>query len=255
MKYSLDTDFATLNGPKASNWLNNFQDMIENAFADRDNRSRLLGNLLVMELCTNTLRQGLDAEGEPFPTVIQRSMDLLWDCLNGRTEPADFQEYANNLYACILEHDVGEEVTDVQAAFYKEHFSDTEGSTYEWGIYDRIGVLLMEWTAICGGQLDFEEFESCQKVDFTGISEWLDFFSDVCIDLTETPCPSDRAKDVLQAMELVYQTPLFRQIVSQIQSALNTALTATPEQYEVLRTEYRSRSILPEKYAPDLLSF
>lgn len=56
MKYTLDTDFAALNGPKASNWLKNFRNMTESAFTDSSNHSRLLGNLLVMELCTTTLR-------------------------------------------------------------------------------------------------------------------------------------------------------------------------------------------------------
>ena len=59
MKYTLDTDFSTLNGPKADNWLRNFIDMTERAFAGRDNQTRLLGNLLVTELCVHMLRQGL----------------------------------------------------------------------------------------------------------------------------------------------------------------------------------------------------
>ena len=46
MKYTLDTDFSSLNGPKAANWIIGFQDMPENAFADSSSHSRLLGNLL-----------------------------------------------------------------------------------------------------------------------------------------------------------------------------------------------------------------
>lgn len=70
-----------------------------------------------------------------------------------------------------------------------------------------------------------------------------------------THCPSDRAKDFEKALELVYQTPLFRQLVGLIQGALKTALTATPEQYSVLRAEYQSKGILPEEYATGLLAF
>ena len=50
MKYTLDTDFSALNGPKAANWLRNFTDMTEGAFAGRDNQTRMLGNLLVTDI-------------------------------------------------------------------------------------------------------------------------------------------------------------------------------------------------------------
>ena len=41
MKYTLDTDFSSLNGPKAANWIMGFQDMAEDAFADSNSHSRL----------------------------------------------------------------------------------------------------------------------------------------------------------------------------------------------------------------------
>ncbi len=47
MKYTLDTDFSSLSGPKAANWIMGFQDMAEDAFADSNSHSRLLGNLLI----------------------------------------------------------------------------------------------------------------------------------------------------------------------------------------------------------------
>ena len=103
--------------------------------------------------------------------------------------------------------------------------------------------------------LDYDEFEACEQIDFTGVSEWLDFFPDVCIEFTNTPCPSDGAKDVKKAVESVYQTPLFRQLVSQIQCALKTALIASPDQYGVLREEYQTHGILPDKYALELIQF
>ena len=255
MKYTLDTDFSALNGPKAGNWLRNFRDMTESAFAGRDNQTCLLGNLLVTELCVHTLRQGLEEEGLPFPTIIQQSLDLLWDCLKEQSMSADVQNFANDLYACILEHDVGEDLTDSQMAFYKEHLGNRKRSTYEWAILCKIGTLLMKWTAIHGGRLDFKEFEVCEQIDFTGVSEWLDFFPDVCIDLTNTPCPSNGAKDVLQALELVYQTPLFRQLVRLIQDTLKAALSATPEQYKSLREEYQKHGILPDEHAVNLIQF
>ena len=255
MKYTLDTDFSALNGPKAANWLRNFRDMTESAFAGRDNRTRLLGNLLVIELCAHTLHQGLKEEGLPYPTIIQQSLDMLWDCLKEQAMSTDMQDFANNLYACVLEYNVGEDLTDSQAAFYKEHLGSRKRSTYEWAILGKVALLLMEWTAIYGNRLDFEEFELCEQIDFTGISECLDFFPDVCINLTNTPCPSSGAKDVRQAMDMVYQTPLFRQLVHLIQDALKTALLATAEQYKPLREEWQKRGILPDEYALDLIQF
>lgn len=255
MKYTLDTDFSTLNGPKAANWLRSFVDLTESAFTGCDSCSRLLGNLLVMELCAYTLRQGLDAQGKPFPPVIQRGLDLLWNCLKEQTVSANMQDFANDLYACSLEHNVGADLTDAQKVFFKEHFGSSEKSTYEWSVTDDIAVLLTKCTAVYGGRVDFEEFEVCEQIDFREISYSLDFFQDVCIGFTNTPCPSNRAKDIEKALEVVYQTPLFRQLVNLIQGALKTALTASPNQYGLLREEYQKRGILPDKYALSLIQF
>jgi len=63
-KYTLDMDFSLLNGPKAHNWIRRFRDMADSAFAGKDNRSRLLGNLLIIEQYVNTLKIGLSADGK-----------------------------------------------------------------------------------------------------------------------------------------------------------------------------------------------
>ena len=254
MEYTLDTDFSTLNGPDARNWLMNFMGMAESAFLNSDNYTRLLGNLLVMELCAHTLHQGLAAKEAPFPRVIQRGLDLLWDSLEKQAELDAFQDFANNLYACGLEYAVGEKLTDAQAMFHKEYLGGTERSAYEWTINEWIAILSMEWTAICGGRLDFEIFETCNQVDFSGIMNVLDSLPDACIDLAGISRPSIAwAKDCRKAEEHVYQTPLFWHIVAQIQSALKTALTATPKQYRALREEYQKRGVLPNEYALDLI--
>lgn len=255
MKYTLDTDFSTLNGPKAANWLRSFADLTESAFTGCDSCSRLLGNLLVMEMCACTLRQGLDGQGKTFPPILQRGLDLLWNCLKEQTVSADMQKFANDLYACSLEHNVGTDLTDTQEAFFKEHFGSSEKSTYEWSVTDDIAVLLVKCTAVYGGRLDFEEFETYRQIDFREISYLLDFLQDACIGLTNTPCLSDRARDFEKALELVSQTPLFRLLVGRIQGALKTTLTAAPEQYGALRAEYQSKGVLPEEYAAGLLSF
>ena len=66
---------------------------------------------------------------------------------------------------------------------------------------------------------------------------------------------TDKASDVMNAQEQVYQTPLFRQFIERIQNGLKAALSATSEQYPALREEYRQYTILPEEYAAKLLGF
>ena len=254
MKYTLDTDFSSLNGPKAANWIIGFQDMTEDAFADSSSHSRLLGNLLILEPYLHTIRQGLADRGRTVPAILQEALDILWDYLEGRKAPSDFQDFANNLYAATLNYNVGEEITDAQAEFYEKHIDIPWGSTCEWQILTWLSVLLMEVVAISGGRLDFEEYEEYeQDVDFAEMEEMLNMLADAFIDLTNTPLPSNKASDVMNAQEQVYQTPLFRQFIERIQNGLKAALSATPEQYPALREEYRQYTILPEEYAVKLL--
>ena len=251
MKYTLDTDFSSLNGPKAANWIMGFQDMAEDAFADSNSHSRLLGNLLILEPYLHTIRQGLADRGRTVPAILQEALDILWDYLEGRKAPSDFQDFANNLYAAALDYNVGEEITDAQAEFSRKYVDIPWGKNSEWQILTWLSVLLMEVVAISGGWLDFEEYE--QDVDFVEMEEMLNMLVDVFIDLTDTPLQSNKAVDVMNAQEQVYQTPLFRQFIERIQNGLKAALSATPEQYPALREEYRQYTILPEEYAVKLL--
>ena len=230
MKYTLNTDFSSLNGPKAANWIMGFQDMVEDAFADSSSHSRLLGNLLILESYVHTLCQGLADKDKTVPAVLQEALDLLWGYLEGDKAPSEFQDFANNLYAATLNYNVGEEITDAQAEFYRSSVDISWGSTCEWQILTWLSVLLMEVVAINGGRLDFEEYE--QEVDFAEMEEMLNMLADAFIDLTDTQLPSNKASDVMNAQEQVYQTP---------------------EQYPALREEYRQYVILPEEYAAKLL--
>lgn len=63
------------------------------------------------------------------------------------------------------------------------------------------------------------------------------------------------AKDVLKAIEDVYETSLFQSIVLQIQKALKDALDALPEDYAKLRKEYRHSAILPQEFASDFMEY
>ena len=256
MKYTLNTDFSSLNGPKAANWIMGFQDMVEDAFADSSSHSRLLGNLLILESYVHTLCQGLADKDKTVPAVLQEALDLLWGYLEGDKAPSEFQDFANNLYAATLNYNVGEEITNAQAEFYRNSVDISWGSTCEWQILTWLSVLLMEVVAINGGRLDFEEYEEYeQEVDFAEMEEMLNMLADACIEFTDTPLPSNKAKDVMDAQEQVYQTPMFQQFIERIQRGLQIALSAAPEQYPALREEYRQYTILPEEYATRLLEF
>lgn len=256
MKYTLNTDFSSLNGPKAANWIMGFQDMAEDAFADSSSHLRLLGNLLILEPYIHTLRQGLADTGRSVSDVCQEALDVLWDYLEGKKAASDFEDFANNLYAATLNYNVGEEITDAQAEFYKKYVDIPWGSTCEWQILTWLSVLLMEVVAISGGRLNFEEYEEYeQDVDFVEMEEMLNMLADAFIDFTNTPLPGGKASDVMNAQEQVYQIPLFRQFIERIQNGLKAALSATSEQYPALREEYRQYTILPEEYAAKLLGF
>lgn len=254
--YTLETDFAALDGPGANRWLNSFQEMADTAFADSGDRCRLLGNLLVLERYIHTIQQGLRTTGGQISRGTQSAIDQLWAYLEGRAVPADFAEFANNLYACLLAYDVGENLTEEQEAFQQQYFGKIdylragENTAAVWAF-----CLLLQLVAIEGGRLDYQEFRSCKQVDFVGIKGMLNLFDDTCIELTGTSCPSDRGGDILRAMEAGHLTPLYRQIVAHIQGDLHTALAAQPEQYGALREAYQEMSILPEEYAVQMLEY
>lgn len=233
-----------------------FQDIAHDAFTDSGSHSRLLGNLLILELYMHTLRQGLADQGRTVPVILQKAIDLLWDYLEGKKAVSDFQDFANNLYAAALDYNVGEEITDAQAEFSRNFVDIPWGKTCEWQILTWLSTLLMEVVATCGGRLDFKVFKEYEpEIDFSEMDEMLNMLADASIRLTGTPLLSNKVVDVMNAQEQVYQTPLFRQVIERVQNGLKTALSAVPEQYPALREEYRRYTILPEEYAAKLLEF
>lgn len=84
MKYTLNTDFSSLNGPKAANWIMDFQDMAEDAFADSSSHSRLLGNLLILESYVHTLRQGMAGRGRTVAEQVEEKTGMLFWSWNGQ---------------------------------------------------------------------------------------------------------------------------------------------------------------------------
>lgn len=252
--YTLDTDFFALNSQQARNWMIKFGDIMEDAFANCDDRHRLLGNLLIMEPYIHTVSQGLAISSKQLSHILQHTLDLLWDYLEGHTVPADFQDFANNLYACVIAHNVGT-ADDAPEEFYKEYFAGITINTYEWLAIEWNCILMMQLLAITRARLDFDEFEGCERVDFYGVSEMLNLLEDACIGLTNTPCIFSTERDREKALDQVHQTPLFQQIISHFEVSLKTAITAVSEQFPFLRDKYRQYTIIPEKYAKDLLEY
>lgn len=253
-RFTLETNFSLLTETEMHDWILNFPKMVREAFANSDDRTRLLGNLLVLEQYVHTLQQGLSENNRDVSAVLKHALDLLWQYLEGCANPADFADFANNLYACVLAYNTGEILTDTQEDFFNLHFPDgdltDEGLALEW-----CAVLLMTLTAHAGRHVDFKDYPENAPIDFYGLVQLLTLLEDACIELTNTPKLSNRAVDLEKACSLVHHTPLFQQIINCILESLKNALAAAPDEAAVLREKYQNDTILPEEYAADLLAY
>ena len=254
-KYTLDTDFSALSGQKANNWILKFRGIAETAFKNSDNRSRLLGNLLVIERSVHTLQQGLSVTGNRPTTVLINALNLLWNYAEGAVTAIDFQDFANNIYASTLAYHSDEELSDTQELFYEQNFGNTKLTRVEWEIITWVSALLMELVAIEGGHLDFEEVASYEQIGFANFDDLWGVLTDACIYLSNISLPSSTGSDYEKATEQLYKTSLFCNIVQDIQSCLKTAINTPSEQYADLRIKYQHCTILPTEYAVDLINF
>lgn len=110
----------------------------------------------------------------------------------------------------------------------------------------------MQLVAIAGGNVDFEEFEDCERIDFYGISIMPGILEDACIGLTNTPRPRDMESRPV-AMAQVHHSTLFQGIVKHVWNCIQAALNAAPDTYESLRHEYSQDPIIPAECASALL--
>jgi hypothetical protein len=255
MKCTLDADFSSLNAPQAEEWIKNFYKTAEAAFAGMDDRPRLLGNLLVIERFVNTVRQGLADNSQNISDGLIYSLDLLWDYLYGKISPLDFQDFANDFYACLLAHNVGMWEDDAPRDFYIKYIGKTEHCAYEWMAIEWTSVLLISLVGIAGGRVDFEDFEDCLQIDFYPAANMADILEEICVGLINPPLLSHKGSDLAKAHREVRKTLLFQQGISCIQGDLKTALTAKPEQFPDLRNEYQKYTILPDGYAAKMLEY
>ncbi len=255
-EYTLKTNFAALEDAQANEYLMDLGQIIEKAFEYSDSRPRLLGNLLVLERYCNTVRQGLAGQGHEakLSVCLRYAQGLLWDYLGGRVTAADFQDFANDYFAWLLEHCVGPSI-DLYESLYAEYFADSCPESYEWFAVEWSSGLLMQLVSIEGGRVDYEDFEECGNLDFYGPLCMLDMLEDVCIYLTDTPIASNRGADLEEAMAQARKTSLFQEIVMHVQNDLQTALLAAPAEWETLRKEYGQHTILPERYAARMLEY
>ena len=255
-EYTLKTNFAALEDAQANEYLMDFGQIIEKAFEHSDSRPRLLGNLLVMERYCNTVRQGLAGQGHEakLSVCLRYAQGLLWDYLGGRVTAADFQDFANDYFAWLLEHCVGPSI-DLYESLYAEYFADSCPESYEWFAVEWSSGLLMQLVSIEGGRVDYEDFEECTELDFYGPLSMLDMLEDACIELTDTTLVSNRGDDLEKTMIQVHKTSLFQEIVMYVQNDLQTALLAAPAEYEALRKKYGQYTIIPARYAARLLEY
>lgn len=255
MEYTIDTDFSLLHGSETSEWMLQFLEMVDCAFKDYKDDSRLLGNLLILERYIHTLQQGLAVSKKRISTGLEYACNLLWDFLEGHVTPSDFQDFANDYYACLLAYNVGNIHTDAPKEFYVQYFTDTNPDAYELLAVEWSSGLLMQLVSIAGGRIDFDEFEECKQIDFYGVNVMLEVLEDACIGLTNTPLSSCMAKDLRIAMEQVHQTSLFQKIIKFIQEDIQVAQKAVPEEFVSLRNVYKEYTIIPEEYAVGLLEY
>lgn len=252
MEYTIDMDFSLLKGSQTGEWISEFMSMADKAFQDKDDCLRLLGNLLIMDRYVNTLREGLAFSDKKISAGLEYACSLLWDYLEGNIIPTDFQDFANDYYDCLLAYSVGD-VCDAPKEFYDKYFAGGTPDSYEQLAMEWSSGLLMQLVSIAGGRIDFDDFEGCRKIDFYGIDIMLHILEDACIGLTNTPLPTNMAKDLESAMEQARQTPLFQGIVRQVQDDLQVAVASVPSEFVSLRKECRERTIIPEQYAARLL--
>lgn len=250
-KHTFQIDITSIIHSQTDEWLQKLTMEMENAFKNSDNHMRLLANLLVMEQYTNTLRQGLAASGKTLSTGLECARNILWDFLNARIAPTDFEAFANDFYDCLLAYNVGE-ITDAPKEFYDKYFTGSEPDAYELLAIEWSSGLLMQLVSIAGGNVDFEEFEDCERIDFYGIAIMLSILEDACIGLTIIPRPDDMESRE-EALTQVHRSTLFQEIVRHVQNSVQTALNAAPDTYDSLRHDYSQYTILPEKYASALL--
>ena len=204
-EYTLKTNFAALMEPYANEYLIDFRNIVEKAFAHSDSRPRLLGNLLVLERYCNTVQQGLAADKAQLCVCLRYARGLLWDYLGGRVAAADFQDFANDYFAWFLEHNVGSE--GFCSEHFAEYFADSCPDPYEWIAVEWSCDLLMKLVSIEGGRMEYENFEECGKLDLDWVLYMLEIILEtVCERLTSAIVASNRKVDSEKSMIQVHNS-------------------------------------------------
>lgn len=262
---TLQINFSFIINSQTREWRGDLMKAAAHAFQYSDDRSRLLGNLLVMEQYINTLRQGLTASGKTLSAGLECADSILWDYLNSRTTPIAFEDFANDYYDCLLAYNIGDVTTDAPKEFYSKYFSGTNPDAYELLAMEWSSGLLMQLVSIAGGRIDFDDFEGYEKIDFYGIDIMISILEDACVGLigasrsfdthsanaTETLTGKALTKE--SAIAQVHRSPLFQGIVKNVHNCLQTALNASPDTFASLHHKYSQCTILPQEYASALL--
>lgn len=237
----IDPDDA--DGAWVKTWPADFVNWAGSAFEGCGNGQRLLGNLLVLSRYANTLGQGLAGKGKELLLNLQRATALLWDFLDGNIAPMEFTDFAALLYDCCYIQsteewdeldELWEELGEVPELFQEVYIGDDRPYACEWMAVEWAARLLLQLVSIAGGRLDFDEFENCEHVDFYGVYLMLEH---------------------LEYIAGAGEMPSFQEIARTVREDLQRAQGAAPEEFALLREEYRSYTIVPEKYAQNLQKY
>lgn len=245
-KYALDTDFSALKPAQAKQWMCEFREMAEEAFAEQDDRARLLAHLLLLKAYANTVREGLLEQGRTLCPLIPKGLELLTDAWEQTAEPCAFQDFAAALYGCFLAETNGEELEEELEAFYEEHFSEQTYSSDEWLLLEWISSLLLQLTALADIQLDFdfyEDFEDAQELGLFDLMEsMLNGFAESYAVLLKT-----------SSFDQVYQTQPFQSAAAFVCDALKAAQSAGPEQALALQRDYSQKLLVPKEHLSEII--
>ncbi len=252
MEFSLNTDFSKLDSQSANKFMTAFTDIADDAFCDRDEKCRLLADMLLMSRFLNAVRLAMETQGAELSPGITKAYNILWDHLEGKTQPVEFEEFANNLNGFYSNCAVGTDF-DVPEEFYAEYVPNAaELTALELCLFEWCDFLLLALVSKAGWHIPHFEDNCPEDIDFGGLSEMLDLISDMCLELCDINVPSSRAGDLLKAEEQLYKTPLYTGFIAVLQNDLKTALNAAPADYRGLREKYRTLSALPDEYAARL---
>ncbi len=252
--FTLDTDFSELDTEGIKEYMMDFGNILEDAFYDEDDEHKLLGHLMIMSRFINTSRHALDAQHLDNSPGIQKAYDIIWDYVEGKVRPIDFERFTNMINGFCLS------------------YTQTKSCRLTWEVFDKyittglltsIEFMLLQWCVLLllalvrkdGWHIKPYDYDGPDEISFGFMGQVLYKVFRACAVVSGIPVPSYTDTDAgydPDAEELFYSCPLIADAVCGIRGDLLSALGTDPSQYARLRNECRSRVLLPDKFAAKL---